>query len=106
MTLLICTIAACISTIVWYMCAPKSRKYYVGLLCLMYWGAAIMWMADAIMEYKEIRDKYFNPVYKEMINDTYLGFSVVALGIIIWLVVLLVKDPKGVVRGMIKKSDK
>ena len=103
MTLLISTFAACISTIVWYVKAPKSREYYVGLLCLMYWGASIMWLGDAIMEYMEIGAKYFTPKTGDMINDSFLGLSVVALGLIIWLIVLLVKDPKGVIRSMIKK---
>ena len=34
-----------------------------------------------------------------MINDSYLGLSVVVLGLIIWTVVLLVKDPEGKVRA-------
>ena len=34
-----------------------------------------------------------------MLNDLFLGLSVVALGLVIWLVVLLIKDPKGVVRS-------
>ena len=34
-----------------------------------------------------------------MINDSYLGLSVVALGLIIWLIVLLVKDPDGKIRA-------
>ena len=33
-----------------------------------------------------------------MLNDAFLGLSVVAFGLIIWLVVLMVKDPLGVVR--------
>ena len=33
-----------------------------------------------------------------MLNDLFLGLSVVALALVIWLVVLLVKDPKGVVK--------
>ncbi|MFV0413929.1 MAG: hypothetical protein ACK5L3_11820 [Oscillospiraceae bacterium] len=39
-----------------------------------------------------------------MINDLYLGLSVVALGLVIWLVILLVKDPKGVVRAALLKK--
>ena len=104
MTLLVSVTAAIISTIVWYVTAPKSKTYYVGILCLMYWGASIMWLGDAIMEYMEIGAKYFEPAFKDMINDTFLGLSVVALGLIIWLIILLVKDPKGVIRGMIKKN--
>ena len=39
-----------------------------------------------------------------MLNDAYLGFSVVALGLILWLVILLIKDPKGVVKASLKKA--
>ena len=39
-----------------------------------------------------------------MLNDFYLGLSVVALGLIIWLVILLVKDPKGVVKAALFKK--
>ena len=30
-----------------------------------------------------------------MLNDTFLGFSAVALGLVIWLATVLWKDPKG-----------
>ena len=103
MTLLISTIAACISTIIWYVKVPQSRTYKIGLLCLMYWGASIMWLGDAIMEYLEVGVKYFTPAPKDMLNDSFLGISVVILGLIIWLVFLLAKDPKGVIRGMINE---
>ena len=103
MTLLISVTAAIVSTIVWYVGAPKSKTYYVGILTLMYWGASIMWLGDAIMKYAELGAKYFEPAAKDMLNDSFLGLSVVALGLIIWLIILLVKDPKGVIRGMIKK---
>ncbi len=69
----------------------------------MYWGASIMWLGDAIMEYRELGTKYFEPALKDMINDSFLGLSVVVLGLIIWLIIVLVKDPKGVIKGMIKK---
>ena len=36
-----------------------------------------------------------------MLNDAYLGLSVVALGIVIWLVILIVKDPEGKVKAML-----
>ena len=49
-----------------------------------------MWLADAIMEYIELGAEYFAPAPAEMLNDLYLGLSVVVLGLIIWIVVLLV----------------
>ena len=39
-----------------------------------------------------------------MLNDTFLGLSVIALGLVIWTVVLLIKDPKGVVKAKLFKK--
>lgn len=98
MTLLITVFAAVVSTVIWYRKAPADDMK-VGVLCFMYWGASIMWLVDAIFEYSELKAAYFTPMIEDMVNDLYLGLSVVALGLVIWLIVLLVKDPKGVVRA-------
>ena len=50
MTLLITAFAAITATVIWYKNAPESTMQ-LGTLCLMYWGAAIMWLVDAIVEY-------------------------------------------------------
>lgn len=102
MTLLITVFAAIISTIIWYRTAPNSNMK-LGILCLMYWGASIMWFVDAIFEYAELKAEYFTPAPEDMLNDSYLGLSVVALGLVIWIVILLIKDPKGVVKKMLLK---
>ena len=39
-----------------------------------------------------------------MLNDAFLGFSVVALALIIWIVIVLVKDPRGTVRTALLKK--
>ena len=64
-----------------------------------------MWLGDAIFEYAEIGAEYFTPAAADMLNDAFLGFSVVALGLVIWLVILLIKDPKGSVRAALKKKE-
>lgn len=102
MTLLITIFAAIITTIVWYRKAPADEMK-IGFLALMYWGASLMWMVDAIFEYVELRAEFFNPAGADMINDAFLGFSIVALGLIIWLVRLIVKDPKGIVKATFMK---
>ena len=101
MTLLITIFAAVISTVVWYV---KENDMKLGVLCLMYWGASIMWFVDAVVEYLEIGAEYFTPAAADMLNDSYLGLSVVALGLIIWLVILLIKDPKGKIKKMLLKK--
>lgn len=102
MTLLIAVLAAVVSTIVWYK-SEAARKMKVGILCLMFWAASIMWFVDAVVEYIEIHAEYFTPAPADMLNDSFLGISVVALGLVIWLVILLVKDPNGVVKAALKK---
>lgn len=103
MTLLSVIFAAIISTIIWYMSAPKSEMK-IGTLCLIYWGASLMWFVDAVFEYAKIGAEYFNPALADMLNDLYLGLSVIAFGLIIWLVILFVKDPKGVVKAALLKK--
>lgn len=103
MTLLTTVFAAIICTIIWYQSAPKSDMK-IGTLCLMYWGASLMWFVDAIFEYAELGAAYFTPAPIDMLNDFYLGLSVVAFGLLIWLVILLVKDPKGVVKVALLKQ--
>lgn len=102
MTLLTTVFAAIISTIIWYRNAPKSQMN-VGILCWMYWGASLMWFIDAVFEYADIREAYFTPAPADMLNDLYLGLSVTALGLVIWLMILLIKDPKGVVKAALFK---
>ena len=88
MTLLTTVFAAVIATVVWYKKAPND-DYKVSVLCFLYWGASIMWLVDAIFEYAELHAEYFTPAPMDMLNDFFLGLSVVALGLIVWLVVLL-----------------
>lgn len=102
MTLLITVFAAVITTVIWYNRKDDSMK--LGILCFLYWGASIMWLVDAIFEYAELHAEYFSPAAQDMLNDTFLGLSVVALGLVIWLVRLLITDPKGSVRRALKKK--
>ena len=102
MTLLTTVFAALISSIIWYR-KEEARDLKVGTLSLMYWGASIMWFVDSIFEYAELGSEAFVPSPLDMLNDLYLGLSVVALGLIIWLVLLLVRDPKGVVKAVLFK---
>jgi len=100
MTLLTTVFAAIICTVIWYRNAPKDEMK-VGILCWMYWGASLMWFVDALFEYAELKAEFFAPAPVDMLNDFYLGLSVVALGLTIWLVILLVKDPKGSVKAVL-----
>ena len=96
MTLLITVFAAVIATAMWY--RKEDSAMQLSTLCFLYWGASLMWLVDAIFEYAELGADYFTPAVEDMINDSFLGLSVVALGLVIWVVSLLIKDPKGRVR--------
>ncbi|RGZ90849.1 hypothetical protein [Eubacterium sp. AM46-8] len=102
MTLLIAVFAAIITTIIWYT-NDKRSELKLGTLTLMFVGASLMWFVDAVVEYIELGAEYFTPAPADMLNDTFLGLSVVAFGLIIWLVILLVKDPLKVVRKTIMR---
>ena len=103
MTLLTTVFAAIICTLIWYK-KEEARQLKVGTLVLMYWGASLMWLIDAVFAYAEEGADSFVPAPLDMLNDFYLGLSVVALGLIIWLVIVLIKDPNGVVKSILKKA--
>lgn len=97
MTLLVTVLAAVICTVIWYKNAPDDQMK-VHILCWMFWGASIMWFVDAIFEYAELGAGYFTPAPADMLNDLYLGFSVVALALAAWIIILLIKDPRNIVK--------
>lgn len=101
MLLLVASCAAVISTILWY--CTEDRGMRLGTLALIYWGASLMWFVDAVVEYLETGAEYFTPSAGDMLNDLFLGLSVVVLGLIIWLVMVLLKDPKGKIRKILDK---
>ena len=96
MTLLITVFAAIFVTVKWY--TRKDDTMQLGILCFLFWGASLMWLVDAVFEYAELGAEYFIPAPADMLNDAFLGFSVIALALVIWLVRLLITDPKGVIR--------
>lgn len=63
-----------------------------------------MWFVDACFEYAEIGTEYFSPSSEAMLNDAYLGLYVIALALVIWVIYLLIKDPKRVVRQRLFKK--
>lgn len=105
MTLLVTVFAAVICTVLWYKNAPKN-ELKLNVLCCMFWGASLMWLVDAVFEYAELKAEYFTPAIEDMVNDLFLGLSVIALALVIWLVILLIKDPKGAVKDTLFKKKK
>ena len=103
MTLLITVIAAVISTVIWYT-SSKARELKVGILLYMFWGASLMWLVDAVVEYLEVGAEYFEPAAKDMLNDAFLGISVVALALVVWVVYILIKDPRNTVKNLLAEK--
>lgn len=104
MTLLLTLLAAVITSVIWYV-SKQARKLYIGTLSLMFWGAGLMWSVDAIYEYIDLGTQYFTPSVKTMLNDTFLGISVIVLGLIIWFAIVFFKDPHHVIAKSIKKGE-
>lgn len=98
MTLLISIFAAVISTTVWYV-SKQARKLKVSVLCYLFWGASLMWLVDAVTELINDGAAYFTPSVSDMINDGFLGLSVVALGLVIWIVIVLITDPLNTIKN-------
>lgn len=94
MWLLITAIAALVTSALWYVGAPTD-KYKLGFLSLIYWGATLMWLVDHVLAYAQEGGQFF-----EINADaTGLGLSVLILGLFVWLVRLLLSDPKRVLRA-------
>ncbi len=103
MTLLLTVFAAVITTVIWYNRKDDSMK--LGMLMFMFWGASLMWLVDAVFEYAELKAAYFTPAVEDMVNGAFLGLSVIALALVIWVVRLLIIDPKGTVKAALLKHN-
>jgi peptidoglycan biosynthesis protein MviN/MurJ (putative lipid II flippase) len=98
MWLILTALAAIVTTVIWYVNAPED-KYKVGLLSLAFWGATLMWLVDHVMAYLTEGGEFF-----ELSQDaTMLGVSVILVALVIWLFILLIGDPKGVLRKVMHR---
>lgn len=103
MCLIITLLAAIISTAIWYF-NPKSAAYRLSVPCFIFWGASLMWLVDAVFEYIKLGADFFKSAAAEMLDDAYLGICCVTAGLLVWLVVLLIKDPNGVLKEFLTKK--
>ena len=103
MTLLLSLLAAIVVSVVWYV-SDTARQLKVGTLCALFWGASLMWFVDAVFEYSELREAYFTPAAADMVNDGFLGVSVIVLAMLIWLAVLFMHDPRQLIKKTLRKS--
>jgi peptidoglycan biosynthesis protein MviN/MurJ (putative lipid II flippase) len=98
MWLLMTALAAVITTAIWYVKAPND-KYKLGLLSLIFWGATLMWLVDHVMAYVTEGGEFF----EINLDATLLGVAVIILALFVWEIVLLVSDPKGVLKRALKR---
>lgn len=98
MWLIMTALAAIIATAIWYVKAPQD-KYKLGLLSLIFWGATLMWFVDHVMAYLTEGGEFF----ETNLDATLLGVSVIVLALLVWEIVLLASDPKGVFKRILRR---
>lgn len=98
MTLLLSTIAATVCTILWYR-NMADDKMKIATLALIYWGSSLMWFVDAVFEYRELKTAYFTPDLTQMLNDGFLGVSIITLGMMIWIFQLIISKKNIILRN-------
>lgn len=86
MFLIITAFAAIVTTVVYY---TLGNKYGISTLCFIYWGATLMWLVDLVKAY--ITEGGFAEF---TLNSALLGVAVVAIGLIVWLILLLFRNYK------------
>ena len=93
MWLIVTSLAAVITTAIWYIKAPED-KYKLGFLSLIFWGATLMWFVDHLMRYLMEGGEFL----EINLSATILGLVVIIVALIIWEIALLRDDPKGVLK--------
>jgi len=99
MFFIITALAAVVTTIIWYVNAPED-KYKLSTLCFIFWGATLMWFVDHVMAYLTEGGEFFEIT----LDATLLGITVVLFGLLAWMIMLLVRDPKGVFNKLLQSK--
>lgn len=91
MWLIVLAFSAIIATALWYSMA-EDDKYMLRLLSLILWGASIMVFVDHVMGYVMDGGEFLEMT----VEATVLGITLLLGALTAWEIVLLLKDPKGV----------
>jgi len=98
MWLIATTLAAAIVTAIWYISDEARETYKIGMLNLILWGTAIMVFVDHIIGYLMEGGEFI-----EITTDAILlSIVLIIVALLIWEIILFAKDPKGVLRSVIK----
>ncbi|MEM2689460.1 MAG: hypothetical protein QXI27_02310 [Nitrososphaerota archaeon] len=90
MWILILTFSAIISTLLWYSRMPND-EYLFRYLSLILWGGTLMSFVDRLIAYF-----YGEPFIEITIEAVVIGIYLLIGGLMIWMIVLLIKDPRKV----------
>lgn len=92
--------AAIITTAIWYSKA-ENDKYMLKFLCLIFWGATIMVFIDRVIGFLMEGGEFLELTADAVV----LGFVMVIAALMLWEIVLLLKDPRGVLRKLRKTAN-
>ena len=95
MWLVTTTFAAAITTVIWYISDGARKTYKIGFLNLILWGSAIMIFVDHVIGYLTEGGEFIETTP----NAILLSIILVIVAILLWELVLLIQDPKGVLRS-------
>ncbi|MCD6330858.1 MAG: hypothetical protein J7L80_01485 [Thermoplasmata archaeon] len=95
MWLVTTTFAAAITTVIWYISDEARKTYKIGFLNLILWGSAIMIFVDHVIGYLTEGGEFIETTP----NAILLSIILVIVAILLWELVLLIQDPKGVLRS-------
>ena len=91
--LLTTSLAAVVSTLIWYIKSPGD-KYKLGFLSLILWGATVMILIDHLIGYIVERGEFL-----EMTKEAgVIGLSLIVTALVIWVIAILLSDPKKIWR--------
>lgn len=88
MYFIITALAAILTTIVWR--SISEDKFQLSILCLIYWGATLMWFVDHVVAYLTEGGAFL----EISMDATLLGITVVVCGFFVWILIAVVKNLK------------
>ena len=88
MWLIILALAAVTATAAWYI--KDNDTYKLGFLSLLLWGTTLMVFVDHLIGYLTEGGEFLETT----LDATILGVVLVTVALIVWEVILLLKDPK------------
>jgi len=98
MWLILLAFAATITTAIWYSKA-ENDVYMLNILAQIFWGATIMAFINHLMGYLMEGGEFIEIT----LEATVLGLTLILIGLIVWEVILIIRDPKGIIYKRQKK---